>query len=322
MEYTTLGETGLEVSKLCFGCAGLGETSGGWTLDSRVRSIDLIERALDAGVTFFDTANVYGDGESESILGEALDGRRDDVVLASKVGSPVGDGPNQRGLSRKHIIDQVERSLDRLGTDYLDIYYAHRWDHRTPLEETLAAFQYLIETGLVRYVGASNCTSWQLQRALDRGNVDDCAQYAVVQPEYNLVQRHEEENLLPVARAESLGVVSYSPLAAGYLARESTGSTDPGEETWRDHDAVDTERARAVLAAVDDIADREGATPAEVSLAWVYRQDVVDAPIVGPRSVEEFESCLRALTVTVTAEDLDRLRRPIDPVWNRSKVLE
>lgn len=207
MQYTQLGETGLEVSRLCLGCLNFGSEEK-WMMKNRDASIEIIERALELEINFFDTANAYSCGESESILGEAIQGHdREKLVIATKVCHEMGDGPNKRGLSRKHILDQIEGSLDRLGTDYVDLYQIHRWDKNTPIEETLAALNYLVTSGKVRYIGASTMAGWQFSKALYTADREGYERFVCMQPEYNLVDRHEEANLLPICTEENIGVI-------------------------------------------------------------------------------------------------------------------
>lgn len=326
MEYTYFGETGLEVSRLCLGCGGFSYSDEWeWTMTDRERSIEVIEHAIDAGITFIDTANVYSLGESEEIVGQAIEGRRDDFVIASKVGQTLEDRPNRRGLSRKHVLEQVEKSLDRLGTDYLDLYYAHEWDYCTPIEETLSALDHLVDEGLVRYVGASNLAGWHLMKALKTSDAERYERFIGIQPEYSLVRRHEEENLLPVAEDQSLGVASYSPLAAGFLTGQYDRDVDrenlrAENETWRDLGEFATESNWRVLDIVRDIADREDASPVEVSVAWLLKKEVVDAPIIGPQSTDHVDTYLGAFDVSLTDDDIERLEEPIDPTWCNSMV--
>ncbi|MFB6120309.1 MAG: aldo/keto reductase [Halobacteriaceae archaeon] len=327
MEYTTFGKTGLEVSRLCLGCGGLSYSDEWeWSVGDRERSRAIVEAALDRGINFIDTANVYSYGESEEIVGEAIDGRRDEVVIASKVGQRLGDGPNRNGLSKSHIIEQCERSLDRLDTDHLDLYYAHWWDPDTDVAETLSAFDYLIEEGMVRYVGASNLTSWQLMDALRTSERHDYERYVAVQPEYSLVARHQELDLLPAAERENLGVATYAPLAAGFLTGEYTRDSDAAalesgsEETYRDLSEYATEANFDVVDAVRDIADREGVHPVAVSVAWVLEQDAVDAPIVGPQSIDHLDTYCDALTVDLSPEDVDRLAEPVEAAYTHADL--
>jgi aryl-alcohol dehydrogenase-like predicted oxidoreductase len=330
MEYTTLGDTGLEVSRLCLGCMNFG-TGAEWMMNDREASLDLLDRAFELGFNFLDTANVYSQGESEEIVGEAIAAQdafsREELVVATKVFGPMGDGPNQQGLSRKHILDQCEASLDRLGLDYLDLYQIHRWDDDTPVEETLAALDHLIETGTVRYVGASTMTSYEFTKALYTADVENYHRFVCMQPEYNAVDRHEEANLLPVCAGEGIGVIPWSPLAGGFLTgkydREGAGDRSGaagGSETRRaDADEYTenrfTEANWAVLAEIEAIADELDATPAQVSLAWLLHKPVVDSPIVGPRSVEHLEENVGALDVSLTDDHLARIEAPKTPRW-------
>jgi len=321
MEYTKLGETGLEVSRLCLGCMNFGSGEE-WMLGDEAASVEIADRAIELGINFFDTANVYSRGESERILGRAIADRdREELVVATKVYGAMGDGPNEQGLSRKHVLDQIEGSLDRLGTDYVDLYQIHRWDEATPIEETLGALDHLVETGKVRYVGASTMAAWQFTRALYESDLNDYARFTCMQPEYNLVDRHEEENVLPVCAEEGIGVVPWSPLGGGFL----TGKYDRDEAPEDGRAATDeytrdrfTDENWSVLEEVEAIADEKDVSPAQVSLAWLLRKDVVDAPIVGPRSVDHLEENAAALDVSLSGEEIDRLEAPKDPVWSRA----
>ncbi|MFC6904086.1 aldo/keto reductase [Halalkalicoccus tibetensis] len=321
MEYTTLGSTGMEVSRLCLGCMNFGSAQP-WMIDDEERSVEIIDRAIDLGINFLDTANVYSRGESEEIVGRAIEGRdRSELVLATKVYGPMGEGPNQQGLSRKHVIDQCEASLDRLGTDYIDLYQIHRWDDDTPIEETLSALSYLVDEGLVRYIGASTMMGWQFMKALGASDLNDHERFVSMQPEYSLVDRHEEENLLPVCRDQGVGVIPWSPLGGGFL----TGKYDPDDEPEEGRAATDehtherfTEENWAVLDAVRELADEKDASPAQVSLAWLLEKEVVDSPIIGPRSLEHLEENAGAVSVSLTDEEIERLEEPKTPVWSRA----
>jgi len=320
MEYTSLGDSGLAVSRLCLGCMNFG-TGAPWMLHDREAAHAVIDRALELGINFLDTANVYSRGESEEIVGEALAERdRSELVVATKVYGRMREGPNGQGLSRKHVLEQARASLDRLGLDYLDLYQIHRWDDDTPIAETLSALDYLVEEGLVRYVGASTMPAWKLMKALGAADVDNRERFVSMQCEYNLVDRHEEENVLPLCADQGLGVVPWSPLAGGFLA----GKYERGEEPESGRAATDdytrdrfTDENWAVLDVVRDLAEQKDATPAQVSLAWLLGKDVVDAPIVGPRTVDHLEADVGALDVELTDEEVDRLEAPKTPVWNR-----
>ncbi|ADJ14819.1 aldo/keto reductase [Halalkalicoccus jeotgali B3] len=321
MEYTTLGTTGLEVSTLCLGCMNFGSDRP-WMIDDDEKSRAVIERALDLGINFLDTANVYSRGESEEIVGRAIEGYdRSELVLATKVYGEMGEGPNQGGLSRKHIIDQCEASLDRLGTDYIDLYQIHRWDDQTPIEETLSALNHLVEEGLVRYIGASTMMGWQFAKALYESDLNDYERFVSMQPEYSLVDRHEEENLLPVCADQGVGVVPWSPLAGGFLTGKYERDAEPesGRAATDEHTRERfTEENWAVLDAVREIAAEKDASPAQVSLAWLLHKPVVDAPIIGPRSLDHLDENAGAVSVSLTDEEIERLEAPKTPVWSRA----
>ena len=318
MEYTRLGSTGMEVSRLCLGCMNFGSDEP-WMMNDEEASVELIHRALDLGINFLDTANVYSTGESEEIVGRAIEGYdRSELVVATKVFGRMFEGPNGQGLSRKHILDQVEASLDRLGTDYIDLYQIHRWDEEVPIEETLSALDHLVETGKVRYLGASTMAAWQFTKALYEADLNDYERFACMQPEYNLVDRHEEANLLPVCADQGVGIIPWSPLAGGFL----TGKYERGEDPDAGRAAEDeytqnrfTGENWAVLDEVRDIADSKDAPPAQVSLAWLLHKEVVDSPIIGPRSIEHLEENVGSLDVSLSAEELERLEKPIRPAW-------
>jgi aryl-alcohol dehydrogenase-like predicted oxidoreductase len=289
-------------------------------MNDRQGSLDVVERALELGINFFDTANAYSQGESESILGEAIDGQdRESLVLATKVYFEMGDGPNKQGLSRKHILDQVEGSLDRLGTDYIDLYQIHRWDDRTPIEETLSALDHLVTSGKVRYLGASTMAGWQFSKALYTAELEGYERFACLQPEYNLVDRHEEANLLPICTEESVGVIPWSPLAGGFLAgkydRDGTVPDDSRAATDDYTKRRFTDVNWRVLDVVRDIADAKAVTPAQVSLAWLLHKEVVDAPIVGPRRLDHLEENVDALAIDLSDDEIERLEEPLFPQW-------
>ncbi len=318
MEYTRLGSTGLEVSQFCLGCMNFGSDEP-WMIGDEARSREIIDRAIELGINFFDTANVYSRGESEEILGRALaEYDRDELVVATKVFGEMGEGPNKQGLSRKHIHDQIEASLDRLDMEYVDLYQIHRWDDDTPIEETLSALDALVEEGKVRYVGASTMPGWKFSKALYRADVENYERFTCMQPEYNAVDRHEEANLLPICEDQGIGVIPWSPLAGGFL----TGKYDRDAEPEEGRAATDehtrnrfTEENWQVLEEIEAIAEHRDATPAQVSLAWLLEKEVVDAPIVGPRTIDHLEENVAALDVSLTEDDVERIEAPIDPRW-------
>ncbi len=310
MDYRRMGETGLLVSELCLGCMTFGREADETT------SRELVDRFLEAGGNFLDTANVYSDGVSEEITGRAIKGVRDDLVLATKVRFPMGEGPNDAGLSRKHILQSCEKSLRRLGTDYIDLYQVHCWDELTPLEETLAALTDLVREGKVRYIGVSNFTAWQIMKSLWVSEAGGFERFVCLQPQYSLVERNIEYEILPVCREEGLGVIPWSPLGGGFLSgkyrREErppedsriAGATENMEEYW---DRRATERNWRVLDAVGEIAEETGKTYAQISLNWLLRQEGVTAPIIGARTMEQLEDNLGAAGWELAAEQVERL---------------
>ncbi|ADB61353.1 aldo/keto reductase [Haloterrigena turkmenica DSM 5511] len=321
MEYTHLGETGLEVSRLCLGCMNFGSGEP-WMINDREQSRAVIQRALDLGITFFDTANVYSQGESEEILGEALaesDRVRSELAVATKVYGPMHDGPNGQGLSRKHIFEQADASLERLGLDYIDLYQIHRWDDETPIAETLSALDTLVEEGKVRYVGASTMPAWKFAKALYEADLNNRERFVSMQCEYNLVDRHEEANVLPLCADQGIGVLPWSPLAGGFLTGKYERDADLEEGRAASDEFMEkrfTEENWDVLEGVRDLADAKDVTPAQLSLAWLLHKDLVDAPIVGPRTIDHLEENVGALEVDLTDEELERLEAPKTPVWN------
>ena len=318
MEYTTLGETGLEVSRLALGCMNFGSGEP-WMIGDEAESREIIDRALDLGINFLDTANVYSRGESEEIVGRAIESYdRSELVVATKVYHRMNEGPNGAGLSRKHVLDQAQASLDRLGTDYIDLYQIHRWDDDTPVHETLSALDHLVEEGVVRYVGASTMPAWKFTRALYAADVENYERFVSMQPEYNAVDRHEEANVLPACAAEGVGVLPWSPLAGGFL----TGKYERGEAPESGRAATDeytakrfTEENWAVLEAIRDIAETKDATPAQVSIAWLLHKDVVTAPIIGPKRLDHLEENVGALDVSLTDAEVERIEAPKTPRW-------
>jgi aryl-alcohol dehydrogenase-like predicted oxidoreductase len=319
MEYTNLGDTGLEVSRLCLGSMNFGSEEP-WMVHDHEQAHAIVDRAIELGINFIDTANVYSKGESEEILGEALADRdRRELVIGTKVHGEMYDGPNGQGLSRKHILDQVHASLDRLGIEYIDLYQIHRWDEHTPISETLSALDHLVDEGLVRYVGASTMPAWKLMKALREADVNNHERFVSMQCEYNLVDRHEEANALPLCRDQNLGVIPWSPLAGGFLADKYERDRDPEEGRASTKEFMQkrfTDESWAVIDVVRELAADKGATAAQISLAWLLHKEVVDAPIVGPRTVDHLEDNVGALGVELTENEIERLEAPITPVWN------
>ena len=318
MDYTNLGRTGLQVSRLCLGCMSFGTPDRGnhpWTLDEEA-SRPLIRRSIEAGINFFDTANVYSDGTSEEIVGRALRdfATRDDVVIATKVHGAMRPGPNGRGLSRKAILAEIDASLRRLGTDYVDLYQIHRWDPTTPIDETLAALDEVVRSGRARYVGASSMYAWQFAKALFLADRHGWSRFVSMQDHYNLLQREEEREMLPLCADQGIGVIPWSPLARGRLTRpwddqtERSATDDFGRRLYGS-DAGD----RAIVDRVGEVADGHGVPRAQVALAWVLHQPVVTAPIVGVTRPEHLDDALAALQVSLDASELAALAEPYRP---------
>jgi aryl-alcohol dehydrogenase-like predicted oxidoreductase len=319
MEYRRLGRTGLKVSRLCLGCMTYGDPHRGkhaWTLPEE-QGRPLIRRALDLGINFFDTANSYSDGSSEEILGRALKdfASREDIVIATKVHSRMRPGPNGAGLSRKAIMTEVDASLRRLGTDYIDLYQTHRWDYHTPIEETLEALHDLVKAGKVRYIGASSMYAWQFCKALYLADRHGWTRFATMQDHYNLLYREEEREMLPLCISEQVGVLPWSPLARGRLTRDWRETT-PRMQTDEFGKALysKTEEAdQAVIDRVAGIAAARGVPMAQVALAWLLRKPAVTAPIIGASKPHHLDDAVAALTLDLTQEEISALEEPYAP---------
>ncbi len=313
MEYRTLGRHGVRVSRLCLGTMMF----GGATPEEE--SVRIIHRALDEGINFVDTADMYANGESERVTGKALAGRWDRVVLATKVRYPVGEGPNDAGLSRYHIMNQVEVSLSRLGTDHVDLYYLHLPDYETPLEESLRALDDLVRQGKVRYVACSNYYAWQICQGLWISDRRGYAPFACVQPLYNIVNRDAEVEILPLCREQGLGVVTYSPLARGVLTGKYLPGQVPPEGSRgargdrRIQQTEMREESYAVAQQIKGLAEARGCTLSQFALAWVIANPIVTSAILGPRTMEQFEDNLRCLDVALTPEDEAAVDRLVPP---------
>ncbi|MEM4781345.1 MAG: aldo/keto reductase [Halalkalicoccus sp.] len=319
MEYTTLGSTGMRVSRICLGCMSFGDPDWReWVLDED-ESHEIIERAIDLGINFFDTANMYSRGESERILGNALAGYdRDWSVVATKVYNPMDDeNPNARGLSRKAIEQELENSLDRLGMETIDLYQTHRWDDETPIEETLRALDDAVRRGQVRYLGASSMWAHQFADALHASDSLNFDRFVTMQNHYNLVYREEEREMLPLCAKEEVGVIPWSPLARGYLARpaEEIDATARGESEEHMYRHPYREGGgREVNARVAELAEEKGVTMAQIALSWLLHMEWVDAPIVGTTSVEHLEQAVEALEIDLSGSDMEYLEEPYEPV--------
>ncbi|WP_418285668.1 aldo/keto reductase [Halorubrum sp. DTA46] len=318
MEYTTLGNTGTTVSKICLGCMSFGDSDWReWVLDEEEGKA-IVERALELGVTFFDTANMYSNGESERVLGEALEGHRDETVVATKGYFQMDESnPNSGGLSRKAIEQELERSLDRLGTDTIDLYQIHRWDDDTPIEETLAALDDAVRRGHVRYIGGSSMWAHQFAEALHTSDREGYERFATMQNHYNLAYREEEREMLPLCEKEGVGVMPWSPLARGYLTRphEEIDATTRGEtEEYMYRHPYREGGGEEINRRVRELAGEKGVKMAQIALAWLFHKEWVDTPIVGTTSVEHLEDAVEALDVRLSDSDIEWLEQPYEPV--------
>jgi aryl-alcohol dehydrogenase-like predicted oxidoreductase len=321
MEYTTLGNTGMTVSRICLGCMSFGSSDWReWVLEEE-ESREIIERAIDLGIDFFDTANVYSQGESERVLGNVLaDYDRDSQVVATKVYGRMGEDPNAQGLSRKAIEQELANSLERLGMETIDLYQTHRWDYDAPIAETLGALDDAVRRGRVRYLGASSMWAHQFADALHTSDRLGLERFVSMQDHYNLVYREEERETLPLCEREGVGVIPWSPLARGYLARphESVDATTRGASaSERDHLYEHPYRqggGREINERVEELAEEKGVTMAQIALAWLLHRDAVDAPIVGTTSVEHLEDAVEALEIDLSTSDREYLEEPYEPV--------
>lgn len=320
MEYRRLGTTGMKVSPLCLGTMTYGSPKWReWVLDEQA-SRPFIEKALDAGINFFDTADMYSLGESERVVGKALIDyvRRDDVVIATKVYHPMSDRPNDRGLSRKHIMKSIDGSLQRLGTDHVDLYQIHRWDYDTPIEETMEALHDVVKAGKARYIGASSMFAWQFAKAQHVAERNGWTRFATMQPMYNLIYREEEREMFPLCRDQGVGVIPWSPLARGVLAGKTTqgeggestrSRTDENTRKWQLGGGIDT----PVIEALRELANRRGLPMAQIALAWVAANPVVTAPIVGASKERHLDDAIAALDITLSPEEMELLEAAYVP---------
>jgi len=318
MQYVNLGKTGVKVSRICLGCMSFGVAKRNWHLDEE-QSRPIIRRALEAGITFFDTANMYGAGASEEVTGRALRdfGRRDEVVVATKLYFPMRPDANGRGLSRKAIFTEIDASLGRLGTDYVDLYQIHRWDYETPIEETLEALHDVVKAGKARYIGASSMFAWQFCKALYLADLHGWTRFVSMQPHYNLLYREEEREMLGLCRAEGVGVLPWSPLARGRLTRawESEPSTVRGQtdEYGKQIYSATAAADERVVTKLGEVAEARGITRAQMALAWVLAKPGVTSPIVGVTKAYQLEEALAAEEVKLTDAEIEALEAPYIP---------
>ncbi|MFW0793843.1 aldo/keto reductase [Gordonia sp. CPCC 205515] len=319
MQSHRLGTSGLAVSEIVLGCMSFGEPGRGthpWTLDEEA-SRPLIRAALEAGITTFDVADMYSAGSSEEIVGRALAdfANRDEIEIATKVFYPMGDGPNSKGLSRKHIMSAIDASLRRLGTDYVDLYQIHRFDRHVPVEETMEALHDVVKAGKVRYLGASSMWTWQFAKLQHTAELHGWTRFVSMQDQYNLIQREEEREMHPFAQDQGVGVLPWSPLARGRLTRPLGEST---ARSGSDHLAArlyrqDEESDRAIIDAVAQIADKRGVSQAQVALAWVRQQAAVTAPIIGATKMTHLDDAVASLSVELDSDELAALEAPYTP---------
>lgn len=318
MEYVRLGSTGLKVSRICLGCMSYGRSTDRWpwVLDEE-HSRPFIKRALELGINFFDSADVYSFGASEEVVGKALReyASRDEVVIATKVFSEMGKGPNDRGLSRKHILSSIDASLKRLGTDYVDLYQTHRWDPDTPIEETLEALHDVVRAGKARYIGASSMYAWQFAKALYTSDLHGWARFVSMQPHYNLAYREEEREMLPLCLDQKIAVIPWSPLAKGRLARKPSK-----EQIETDRSKTDaygkylySEEDLKIAQRVSDVAEARGLPMAQVALAWMLSKPVITAPIVGATQTHHLDDAVAAISIQLSPEEISHMEEAYLP---------
>jgi len=319
MEYVKFGKTGLGVSRLCIGCMTYGIPDRGphpWTLDEE-KSRPLIKQAVELGINFFDTANVYSDGTSEEILGRALKEftRREDVVIATKVNSRMRPGPNGAGLSRKAIFGELDNSLRRLGTDFVDLYQIHRWDPKVPIEETMEALHDVVKAGKARYIGASSMYAWQFSKALYTSRLRGWIEFVSMQNHVNLLNREEEREMLPLCADQGIAVMPWSPLARGRLTRawNETSSRQETDEFGKKLYTQFPDSDRLIVDQVSAIANARGVPRAQVALAWLLQKKGVTSPIVGASKPDHLKDAVAALSLNLTAEEIASLEKPYVP---------
>lgn len=320
MEYVRLGSTGMKVSRICLGCMGFGDAARWvhkWVLNEE-DSRPIIKKALELGINFFDTANIYSFGASEEFLGRALKdfAKRDEVVIATKLHGKMREEPNGGGLSRKAILNEIDASLKRLGTDYVDLYQIHRWDYETPIEETMEALNDIVRAGKVRYIGASAMWAWQFQKALYAAEKHGWTRFISMQNHLNLIYREEEREMLPLCREEKIGVIPYSPLAAGRLTRDWSSETTLRSETDQiaksKYDSS-SETDHQVVERVANLSKQHGIPRTHIALAWLLQKNPVTAPIIGATKISHLEEAVGALSVKLTLDEMAYLEEPYTP---------
>jgi len=319
MDYTRFGKTGMKVSRICLGCMTYGDTKWrAWTLNEE-EARPYFKQALDKGINFFDTADVYSTGESERITGKALKdmAKREDVVIATKVHGIMGPCPNARGLSRKHILEAIDASLTRLGTDYVDLYQIHRFDPETPIEETIEALSDVVAAGKALYIGASSMYAWQFMKMLGVARENGLTQFASMQNFYNLIYREEEREMMPLCASEGIAVIPWSPIARGYLAGSGIGHNGATLRARNDPFALElglgSPQDEAIRKRVEEVAAALGTKPAVVALAWVLSKPFVTAPIIGASKPHHIEDAVAAVSLKLDAETIAKLEEPYQP---------
>jgi 1-deoxyxylulose-5-phosphate synthase len=319
MEFKNLGKTGLKVSRICLGCMSYGIPDRGahsWTLDEE-KSRPLLKQAVELGINFFDTANTYSDGTSEEIVGRALKdfARREEIVVATKVYFPMRGGPNARSLSRKAIMTEIDASLRRLGMDYVDLYQIHRWDKTTPIEETLEALHDVVKAGKARYIGASSMFAWQFSKSLYKADAHHWTRFVSMQNHYNLLNREEEREMLPLCAAEGIGVIPWSPLARGRLTRDWDATTERSEtdEFGKTLYNTSVDSDRRIVESVAAVAANRGVPRAQVALAWLLSKPVITAPIVGATKPNHLEDAVAAVSLKLSDDEIHQLEEAYVP---------
>lgn len=320
MQYTNLGKTGMKVSRLCLGMMSYGSKSWrDWVLDEE-QAKPFIQRALEAGINFFDTADVYSLGESERITGNLLKHfgvKRETVIVATKVRNQMSDDPNDKGLSRKHIMDSINNSLKRLQMDYVDLYQIHRWDNETPIEETMEALNDVVRAGKARYIGASSMYAWQFAKAQNIAERRGWSRFSSMQNHYNLVYREEEREMIPQCVDQGVGLIPWSPLARGFLAgnrrKEDWGDTTRSKSDTFGHSMYFREEDFAVVERAGEVAKERGATVPQIALAWLMNKPHISAPIIGATKMDHLEQAIAAVEIKLTDDEVKRLEEPYKP---------
>ncbi len=319
MEYVNLGNSGLKVSRLCMGMMSYGDPDWRDWIKGEEEAEPIVKRAWELGINFFDTANMYSLGESEVVTGKILKklAKREEVVIATKVHFPMGEGPNERGLSRKHIHASVNDSLKRLDTDYIDLYYIHRWDYATPIEETLEALHQLVVSGKVRYIGASSMFAWQFAKSLYLADLYKWTRFIAMQNHYNIIYREEEREMNPLCVEENIGIVPWSPVARGFLlgdrfkgedCQTARGKTDTYGQGLYNHPSDHT-----VVKVLKKMAEEKNVSPVQLGLAWMMHKPGITSPVIGSTKVHQIEELVEALDISLTKEEIEKLENEYEP---------